>query len=66
MIKSIWRNDRTFHQALLAQTGFLVFANVSHMDDRMVHWQLVVFTYIWVKAHDVYILNSLDFPDLIV
>jgi hypothetical protein len=51
MIKPLWMNDRTFQDALLAQTGFLVFASFSHMDDRMAHGELGVFTYIRVKAH---------------
>jgi hypothetical protein len=59
-------SDRTFYQALLAQTGFLVFASVSHMNDRVAHWDLEVFTYITVKAHDAYILNSLAYQGLIV
>jgi len=66
IIQSLWRNDSTFYEALLAQTGFLVFASVSHMDERMAHRELVVFTYIRVKAHDVYILNSLALLGLIV
>jgi len=64
MIQPLWRNDRTFHDSLLAETGFPVFASVSHKDDPMVHGELEVFTYIRVKAHDVYILDSLAFPGL--
>ena len=62
----LWRNDRTFHEDLLVQTSFLVFAGVSNMDERMVHGKLGVFTYIRLKAHNVYLLNSLAFPGLIV
>jgi len=50
MIRSLWRNDRTFQKALLAQTGFPVFASLSHMDDRMANRKL----------------NSLAFPGLII
>ena len=66
MIQPLWRNDKKFHKAFLAKIGFPVFASLSHMDDRMVHGELVVFAYLRIEAHDVYILNSLAFPGLIV
>jgi hypothetical protein len=46
MIQFLWRNDSPFYEALLTKTDFLVFTSVSHMDKRMAHWELVVFTYI--------------------
>jgi hypothetical protein len=66
MIQPLWRNDRTFHKTLLAQTGFPVFASVSHMDDQMAHGELEVLAFARIKAHDVYVLNSLALPGLIV
>jgi hypothetical protein len=50
----------------MAQTGFPFFAGVSHMDERMYHRELGVLAYERIKAHDVYIQNSLEFPGLIV
>jgi hypothetical protein len=62
----LWRNDKTFYYALLEQTGFLFFASVSHMDDRMSHRELEILAHVRIEAHYVYILNSLAFPSLIV
>jgi hypothetical protein len=64
-MRPLWRNDCTFYKALLAQTGFLVFASVSHMDIRMAHVELEVHAYVRINAHD-YILNRLALPGLIV
>jgi len=66
MIQPLWRKDRTFYETLLAQTGFHTFVSVSHMDDRIAHGELEVLAYVRIEVHDVYILNSLDFPGLIV
>ena len=66
MIQTLWRKDRTFYRALLAQTGLPVFASVSHMDDRMAYGEHVVLANVRLKAHDVYILNRLAFPVLVV
>jgi hypothetical protein len=63
---NLWRNDRTFHETLLAQTGFPVFASVSHMNARMPHGELEVLAYVRIEAQDVYILNSLALTGLIL
>jgi hypothetical protein len=55
MIQPLWRIARTLDKALLAQTGFPVFASVSHMDDRMAHGELEVLAYVRIEALDVYI-----------
>jgi len=54
MIQPLWRNDGTFYKSHIAQTGFLVFASISHMDDRMAHGELVFHAYVLIEAHDVY------------
>jgi hypothetical protein len=36
------------------------------MDERIAHGELEVLAYVRIEAHDVYILNSLTFPSLIV
>jgi hypothetical protein len=36
------------------------------MDDRMAHGELKVLAYVRIEAHDIYILNSLALPGLIV
>ena len=40
MIEPIWRIYRTFYETINMQTGFLVFARVSNMDDGMAHGDL--------------------------
>jgi len=62
MIEPLWRKDRKFYEALLAQRGFPVFASVSHIDDWMAHGELIVLAYVRLEARDVYILNSLALP----
>jgi len=66
MIQPLRRKYRTFYEALFAQTGFPVFASVSHMHDPMAHGELEVLAYLRIEAHDFYILNSLALPFLIV
>ena len=66
MIQPLWRNDRTFYKAFLAQAGFIFFASVSHMDDRIAHGELEVLAYVRIGSHAFYILNSLAFPGCIV
>ena len=39
---------------------------VSHMNDRMAHWEFSVYTDTGIEAHNVYILHILAFRGLIV
>ena len=41
-------------------------ASVSYMNDRVAHGEFPIFTDIGVEAHNVYILNILALPGLIV
>jgi len=40
--------------------------HISHMDDLMTYGELKILAYVWVQVHDVYILNCLIFPRLIM
>jgi hypothetical protein len=53
MIEPLWRNNRTFHKALLAQTGFPLFASASHMDERIADGELEVLANVRVKVNKV-------------
>jgi hypothetical protein len=48
MLQPLWWNDGTFYKAILAQTGFLFFAGVSHIDERMAHEELEILAYVRV------------------
>jgi hypothetical protein len=43
-----------------------VFASISHINDRVAHGEFSIFTDMGVEAHNIYILNSLALPGLIV
>jgi len=66
MIQPLRRNDRTCYQIVHTQARFYFFSRIPHMNDRVTHWELKVLAYVRVQAHDIYILNSLVFPRLIV
>ena len=65
MIQPLWRNDRTFYEAIHTQE-FLVFARVFHMDDGKVNREREVLTDVRVEAHYIHVLYSIGFPRLIV
>jgi len=66
MVKLLWRNDSTLYQTVHTQAGFHVLALISHMDDWVAHGKLDILAYVRVKAHDIHILNSLDFLHFVV
>jgi len=66
MIRPLERNGRTFYQAVHTQAIFLVIARVSHMDDGMADGELEVLVDVQVEDNYIHILDSLNFPRLIV
>ena len=66
MIQLLWRNDRTFDQAIGAQARFYIFTLIAYMNDRTAEGELELFAYVRVESHDVDILNGLILSCLIV
>jgi len=62
VIQSLWRNDRTFHQAIHTQARFFIFTYFSYVNDRINHGELEILAYICLEAHDIDILNELILP----
>ena len=57
MKQVLWRNACALHQTLHLQTGFYVFARVTHVYDRMTNRKLVILADVWLQTHDIAILN---------
>ena len=66
MIQLLWRNDRTFNQAVHMETSFYISTPIPYVNDRMSNGELEMCAYVRVEAHDIDILNSLILPCLIV
>ena len=66
MVELLWRNDSALYQTVHTQTGFLVLAHISLMDDGVTDGKFEILAYVRVQANDIHILDSLIFTHFIV
>jgi len=66
VIQLLWRNDRTFNEAIHTQAPFYILKRIPYVNDRMTHGELEVLAYVRVEAHDIDILYSFILSCLIV
>ena len=65
MIHPLWRNDSTFYQTVHTQARFLTLARLPHLNDWVNSGELEIFAKLRIQTHNVDILDSLNFVDLI-
>jgi hypothetical protein len=66
MLKSLWRQDSTFYQALLSQHGVCVLARVPHVSHRVMHGKFGIFADERIEAHDVTVAYLFSLPHLVM
>jgi len=66
VIQFLWRNYRSFDEAIHTQTRLYIFTLIAYFNDRMADGKLEILAYVRVEAHDVNILNGLNLSWFVV
>jgi hypothetical protein len=59
VIEVLGRHNRTFHQSVHPQAGFLIYTRVTYVNSWVTYGELEILAYVGVQAHNIAILHRL-------